>query len=290
MGVWSNHTVDSHVALPNILIERSTTTRSVNEEDITIDLGAAVLHICISPDLPATYGNFPSRWSRNDYQPMGQVIFLPRLPIQVRASAGTRRAICVTFQDGSLDLGEGLSDEQLSDALNLDPSFSIDIARRIGAELDAPGINSELLLESYGHILSIELMRRYHKASQGIGRYHEASQGMRRKGGLSPWRMKLIRDASRQSGPPPTLGELATLCSMSTRQLVRAFKEETGLTVGAFARRERLQMARDMLAERSLPIHEISSRLGFKTASAFSAAFKSSLHISPRDVRRLART
>lgn len=70
------------------------------------------------------------------------------------------------------------------------------------------------------------------------------------------------------------LDDLAALVHLSPRGLTRAFAAATGITPLAFQQRLRLALARDLLAETSLPLSSIATRTGFR---------------DPRHLRRLYR-
>ena len=79
--------------------------------------------------------------------------------------------------------------------------------------------------------------------------------------------------------------DYAALCSMSKFHFLRVFKEITGLSPMEYRNRLRLEHAKTLLEDRSLPIGEIGLRVGFSSPSYFCDAFKKKAGISPQKYR-----
>lgn len=140
------------------------------------------------------------------------------------------------------------------------------LMNRILGELLHPRMGTDIIIESYANALCVELARRIRET----GPKEKRSQ----TGGLAPWRMKILKDRVTQNTPPPTLPELAALCAMTVRHLGRAFKEETGETLGHFVRQATIERACRLLHETDKPIAHIAEELGFSSAASFSESFR----------------
>ena len=79
---------------------------------------------------------------------------------------------------------------------------------------------------------------------------------------------------------------LAEEMYMSKRNLNRRVKEITNIDTASYIREFRIQAARRMLSETSLPIAEICMNCGFDSPSYFSRAFKSATDMSPSAYRK----
>ena len=79
---------------------------------------------------------------------------------------------------------------------------------------------------------------------------------------------------------------LAEEMYMSKRNLNRRVKEITNIDTASYIREFRIQAARRMLSETSLPIAEICMNCGFDSPSYFSRAFKSATDMSPSVYRK----
>jgi AraC-like DNA-binding protein/quercetin dioxygenase-like cupin family protein len=79
-----------------------------------------------------------------------------------------------------------------------------------------------------------------------------------------------------------SLAELGGAFGASERNLARLFVRETGMTFAAWRQQARLVAALEQLAMRA-PIARIAESLGYESASAFTAMFRKSLGVAPKD-------
>lgn len=154
------------------------------------------------------------------------------------------------------------------------------LLNRIYEELRDDNYASAAALEAYASALRIELVR--------CLRISREEQALIRKGGLAPWRQRLVRDRIYADAPAPRLPELADLCGMTVRQLSRAFKEETGKTIGGQIIEATIERAVTMLLESEMSIAEISAELGFASPASFTYAFRRSAGVQPSELRKRA--
>ncbi|MFG0306545.1 MAG: helix-turn-helix domain-containing protein [Phycisphaerales bacterium JB040] len=99
-------------------------------------------------------------------------------------------------------------------------------------------------------------------------------------------RARAIADTLRQRpGDTTPLARLARGCGASPRTLERAFLRETGLTFGAWRTELRLQHAITRL-EAGRTVAETATDCGYRSVSAFVAAFRRSLGVPPGAYRR----
>lgn len=73
---------------------------------------------------------------------------------------------------------------------------------------------------------------------------------------------------------------------MSSRHLNRLFNEHVGISAGACGRIKRVQMAKSLLDQTSLPISQIAMSAGFQSIRRFNDAFKQSYGVAPSELRR----
>lgn len=78
-----------------------------------------------------------------------------------------------------------------------------------------------------------------------------------------------------------TASALATRAAMSVRTLNRCFKQESGTTPLAFIKSARVEAARRLLEEGTLPAKTIASRVGFRGYDAMRRAFLEALGVTP---------
>ena len=69
----------------------------------------------------------------------------------------------------------------------------------------------------------------------------------------------------------------------------RKFKKQTGLTVMKYIQILRIEKARRLLAETGLPVQDIAQQCGFSDTAYFTNRFKSICHMTPTQIRTLAK-
>ncbi|MEV5832141.1 helix-turn-helix transcriptional regulator [Nocardia sp. NPDC052112] len=90
-----------------------------------------------------------------------------------------------------------------------------------------------------------------------------------------------VADAlTRNPADPRTLAEFAVDAATSPRTLARLFLAETGISFGQWRTQIRLAASLPLLAE-GLPIARIAGRIGYATPSAYVAAFRRTVGVSP---------
>jgi AraC family transcriptional regulator len=147
---------------------------------------------------------------------------------------------------------------------------------RMYRELSSESFAGPVLVEGLANALAVTVIRQF-----ALERRRSGS----RRGGLAPWRMHIVRERIEAEGPAPTLSELAELCGVSVRHLSRAFKAETGNSIGKAIQNAVLERAAKLLAERSVPIGEIARTLGFADSASFAYAFRRATGLRPSEVR-----
>lgn len=83
-----------------------------------------------------------------------------------------------------------------------------------------------------------------------------------------------------------SLEQVAQHFYMSKSYLNRVFKECTGYTVNEYINVNRIQQARKLLAETTLPVSDIASSLGYESVTYFEKVFRKHTETSPLKYRR----
>lgn len=84
------------------------------------------------------------------------------------------------------------------------------------------------------------------------------------------------------------LNDLAAAAGLSANHFLRVFKLATGETPYHYLRTRRLERARMLLADDTMPLAELALECGFANQAHFTAAFSRELGISPGRYRRTA--
>lgn len=83
-----------------------------------------------------------------------------------------------------------------------------------------------------------------------------------------------------------TIEDLAHIYSMNTTSLKAAFKSIYGMSIGAYAKEQRLLHAASLLTGSNLSVAEVAAACGYNSQSKFSAAFKALFKLLPSDYRK----
>lgn len=84
----------------------------------------------------------------------------------------------------------------------------------------------------------------------------------------------------------PSFAAIARATGQSPRALSRRFADEMGMTWRQALRRLRLIQAVEVLAMSDAPVTEVAMRVGYASLSAFNAAFRDMVGMTPTDYRR----
>ena len=85
------------------------------------------------------------------------------------------------------------------------------------------------------------------------------------------------------------LEALADEAGLSPMPFIRAFRASTGRTPSQFLTAARMERAKELLLEVDLSVFEVAVRVGYKSHSHFSAAFRGAVGVTPTDYRRRRR-
>ncbi|MER6189219.1 helix-turn-helix domain-containing protein [Streptomyces cyaneofuscatus] len=83
-----------------------------------------------------------------------------------------------------------------------------------------------------------------------------------------------------------TLGDIASRAGMSTRTLMRRFREQTGTTPLQWLHRARIRQAQHLLETTDHSVERIGAQVGFGSPTAFRDRFRRTTGVSPRTYRR----
>ncbi|MBU6268245.1 MAG: helix-turn-helix transcriptional regulator [Sphingomonadales bacterium] len=210
------------------------------------------------------------------------LVMMPGAPYKLEAPSGSLRSLhcaipCARFEavmGGAIDWPAlaGQGGELRSDNA---------IARLMAAihdELAHDRIGAGLAIEAALNLLCVQLARQFRQPG--------FERGAGRGGGLANWRMKLVTERVHAERPAPKLAELADLCGLTERQLGRAFKAETGMTLGRYVDEATMERAHVLLTTSRLPIGEIARLLGYASADSFAQAWRRVVGGSPGRARR----
>jgi len=242
------------------------------------------ISLFLTPDYGEALGRYgvgaqPKRFAR-----FGPLSITPAdIPLSVRSpGAPPRRLITCRFDrerfQRATGLGHDWDEAELAACLDVRGEPIRAGLLRLARETEAPGFASDLLVEGLGIAMMAEVARYLRAASDRSGQV---------RGGLAPWQLRRITDAVEgATDTPPSLSDLAQLCGIGSRHLMRAFRHSTGRTIMEYVEEARVGRAMRLLTDTDLPLAAIARQLGFAAPSGFSHAFRRTVGEPPSSFRR----
>jgi AraC family transcriptional regulator len=89
---------------------------------------------------------------------------------------------------------------------------------------------------------------------------------------------------------PPDVFETARLAGVHPAHLSRAFRQFTGMTIGSYLRRQRVEVACDRLRQPQHSLADIALETGFYDQAHFSRVFRQQTGVTPKEFRSLNRS
>jgi AraC family transcriptional regulator len=149
------------------------------------------------------------------------------------------------------------------------------LLRRMYREVQEPDFATAEALEALAKQVAIEIVRKFKLRS---------SENNYRAGGLARWRMRLISERLYSDAPLPDLEEVAALCDITVRHLNRAFRTETGRTLGRYIESVMVERAKALL-QAHVPVGQVAKALGYSHSGAFASAFRRATGVRPSEVK-----
>lgn len=157
-----------------------------------------------------------------------------------------------------------------------DPAV-IETAAKIKTAIEGGEPGRLSYLEALSSALAHELSR-----PAGSGNNHALYRG-----GLANWqKTTVIRYIETHLSEQIVLSTLAELVRLSDHHFCRSFKQSFGVPPRRYQMQRRIESAKALLADRSIPITEIELMVGYLQSSSFSDAFRKMTGRSPSAYRR----
>ena len=227
-------------------------------------------------------GSFGGPESPTSLMNFGAAVFLPGSgSVHIQSPGFSKRTMLVLrFVDDELknllSQFNGEDRSLLMKFADIRDTRIIEIIDRLSQEMNKDAVGRDLILKGLGLVLVGEMARYLASVS---------NDPLLEKGTLADWQMRRISERlSDETKAPPGVAELASICGLSRRHLMRAFKAKTGMTVmewvehGTFDRALRLLSGPDS-------IKTISAQLGYACPGSFATAFARKFGVPPRKWR-----
>lgn len=210
------------------------------------------------------------------------LIMIPGMPYHLAAPKGSMRSLHCAIHCSKFEaVAGGPIDWQALAPFGGEsrPGLGIESPMtRIYDELTRSRIGRETVIEACVDMVCVELSRQFRRGRPARPDVHT--------GGLAAWRMRSILARIHSDGPAPRVMELADLCGLTERQLSRAFKAETGSTIGRVVEEATMERAHRMLTTTYLSIGDIARELGFASADSFSQSYRRHTGTAPSKIKR----
>lgn len=246
--------------------------------DIRGTSGVYHLQLAMSPNARPSVSCYDDYWSPHRFEQMGDLFFLfPGSATHTLSWCEEQRSLVCRLDDAKVSewLGEDFewNDGSLMSGLNIANAEVRRLLHRVAAELENPGHASQALIEALVTQACIELSR-----------YLRERGGEDAKGGLAPWRMRIVEDEVARDPGGCTAETLARKCGFSIRQLSRAFRASRGQTLAEFIAASRFRMAQDLLKD-GHSVKQAAYAVGFASPSNFATAFQREVGCAPSAFR-----
>jgi AraC family transcriptional regulator len=249
-------------------------------------LGVFWIDLCLTPRRPSASARYVDHWGKHRFSPIGSIMALPPDErLHLKSAGGSHGSVICQLQAEAvqrhLSPGFKWTDRRLEACLQISSEPIRWLLQRLGQEMRNPRLSANAMCEAIVAQLAIELAR-----------YIESVDEPAERGGLAPWRLRLIDERLAEPREPPSLAELARLCALSIRQLTRGFRASRGCSVADYLAQVRVDaVKRRLITDQS--IKSIATELGYSNQSNFTSAFRRATGTTPkvyRDRIRSART
>jgi AraC family transcriptional regulator len=213
----------------------------------------------------------------------GDIHILPR-ETQVRFEfSGPSELVLLAFDHASLetvchDLGQ-------SGSLRLTFQFSLrdgqisSLIHALQEELRAGCVTGEFYIRQLAATLIRYIASRYSNQSAAVAAFSP--------GGLPPNRLRFVIDHIHQHLRTRLLSkDLASLVQMSPQHFANLFRKSTGRAPHEYVVYERIEEAKRLLAESSMPLMDVSFEAGFANQSHFGDSFRHATGTTPKKYRQ----
>jgi AraC-like DNA-binding protein len=273
------HTVENEMRFRRGWIQvRSYTWSSPSEDVFAYKPDAYVIDLALTPRPGRATIAHLGPGAKGTPRDLGRVVLIPPGSVaRSEMSPGRQRSMHCVFDreiiEDVLPCRPEWDDRALGETVRLEGRELEWLLLKIYREVRQERFAGQLMVEAFASAVAVELARRF-----------GAPEPRAHTGGLAPWRMRRLRERVYADDPAPSLAELAAICGMTVRQLSRAFKADTGQTVGKFVEAAMAERARTLLADAGLPVSEVAGRLGFANAASFAVAFRRATGLRPSEV------
>ena len=240
--------------------------------------GAYLINFCLTPRPLDAMAGYRRHWGPHRLERLGDIFMVPPgESLFIRGGSIRQASLVCLLRPAQIHeiIGEELvwTEQRLALTLDIQSARIRALLFRLTEEVRHPGLASQRMLEFLSGELGIEIARFCLEAVERPV-----------TGGLAGWRLRLIDERIAESATAPTLGELASLCNVSIRQLTRGFKVSRGCSIGDYVEQRRMETAKRLLMTGE-SVKAIAFAMGYASPSSFAFAFRQAIGSSPSQFR-----
>jgi AraC family transcriptional regulator len=273
-------TIDAELDVPVAMVQLARFSMAGPSDYLRRERETYRLDLSLTPRPGNSRACYRNWWSPSRFERVGTVFVVPPgEAVQARSDGDSVQTsvVCHLRPDPMREWFGGdlkWTDRRLEATLDIRDANIHGLLLRLAKELREPGFASNILVESIAAQIAIEL-----------GRYCTAIKEGPPRGGLAPWRLRLIDERLRELGKAPKLPELARLCCLSVRQLTRGFRASRGISIGDYVASCQLDHAKQLLSA-GQSAKSVAYSLGFASAASFCYSFRQAAGVTPRQFRQ----
>ena len=164
----------------------------------------------------------------------------------------------------------------------VEPDHAIEqLGRLLLAEAKREDVGTALAADLLVRSLAMQMLRRHSNLTPPT---------LRKPAGLPAKRLQRVMEyVQANMSMSLTLGELASVCDLSSSHFARAFRQETGSTPHRYVTRVRMERARELLENTKLSVPDVGMACGYEQATHFATMFKKLVGATPREWRLACR-
>ena len=236
------------------------------------------LQLSLLPFPQASTACFEDFWGPHRFERIGHLFLLPaEARLHMRSACRKQHSLVCELRPPAIrawfDTDFEWTDKRLIGSLDIGSNEVRRLMRAILTEVHKPGFAKEAMIELLTAQICVTLARHFRTLDRETP-----------KGGLAPWRMRLIDEYLEADLGGANITSLARHCGLSPRHLSRAFESSSGQTLGAYIAQLRVDLARKMLTA-GASVKQTAHAAGFSGPTNFATAFRRATGYSPRQYR-----